>query len=150
MQPLLRETAAAARLGIAHIDFAMSDRRPLSGADATRLVALMRAAPKPLLIYCRAGSDRTGPAAALYLASVDGIAIERYATSASPYRRPARRTRAGSGSRACGVIVELFSHEMLPADWPETPTVGLDPAVQPAAPQRASGRGIQHREEGII
>lgn len=72
-----RETASADALGIAHYDFAMSDRRQLSDADAARLVALMRAAPKPLLIHCRAGADRTGLAAALYLTAIAGVDVER-------------------------------------------------------------------------
>lgn len=70
------EVAAAGALGLVHYDFAMSDRRPFSSADAARLIDLMRAAPKPLLLHCRAGSDRTGLAAALYLAGITGTDVE--------------------------------------------------------------------------
>lgn len=72
-----REVATAEELGIAHFDFAMSDRRVLPPGDIARLVALMRDAPKPLLIHCKAGADRTGLAAALYLAEIAGVAAER-------------------------------------------------------------------------
>ena len=45
--------------------------------EIVRLVALMRDAPKPLLIHCRAGADRSGLAASLYLAAIDGAGEER-------------------------------------------------------------------------
>ncbi|MCF3642104.1 tyrosine-protein phosphatase [Rhizobium sp. TRM95111] len=67
-----QETEAAAALGIAHIDFPMSASEALTPDEAKRLIAIMRAAPKPMLIHCKAGSDRTGLAAAFYLAAVAG------------------------------------------------------------------------------
>lgn len=66
------ERAAAQQLGIGHLDFAMSESLVLSRAEAEQLVTLMREAPKPLLIHCRAGSDRTGLAASLYMAAIAG------------------------------------------------------------------------------
>ncbi|PZO67402.1 MAG: protein tyrosine phosphatase [Paracoccus denitrificans] len=62
------EIAASDALGLAHYDFGMSAGRQLSRSEATRLIALLRDAPKPVLIHCKSGSDRTGLAAALYLA----------------------------------------------------------------------------------
>lgn len=64
------EIAASRRLGIAHFNFRMSAKTQLSPAEAEALVALMEAAPKPLLIHCHSGADRTGLAAALYVAAV--------------------------------------------------------------------------------
>lgn len=62
---------AASRTGhITHIDFKMSSHEHLTQNKAARLIALMRDAPKPLLIHCKAGSDRTGIASALYLAAI--------------------------------------------------------------------------------
>lgn len=59
------------RLGLHHADFPMHDDEMLSAPDAARLVALLQNLPKPVLIHCKAGADRTGLAAALYLASRD-------------------------------------------------------------------------------
>ena len=56
--------------GIKHINFRMSSKRELSFDEAKTLIALMKDAPKPLLIHCRAGADRTGLASALYLAGI--------------------------------------------------------------------------------
>lgn len=65
------ERAAEAELGLVHRDFAMSDRRQMSGDEMRALIAAMRDMPRPLLIHCRAGADRTGLAAALYLAAIE-------------------------------------------------------------------------------
>lgn len=66
------EVAASAALGLAHVDFGMDASRELGAEDATRLIALMRELPKPLLVHCRHGSDRTGLAMSLYLAAISG------------------------------------------------------------------------------
>lgn len=62
------EIAAARTLGLSHADFAMSASQDLSQTKAEALVALLDRMPKPVLIHCRSGADRTGLAAALYLA----------------------------------------------------------------------------------
>lgn len=66
------EVAAAASLGIKHIDFGMSSRVLFSQTEASALVAIIRAAPKPVLIHCQGGADRSGIASALYLRAVAG------------------------------------------------------------------------------
>lgn len=66
------EIAASAALGLTRVEFPMSASHELGAGDAARLVAVMRALPKPLLVHCRRGADRTGLAMALYLAAVSG------------------------------------------------------------------------------
>lgn len=66
------EVQASKKLGIRHIDFRMSSGKGLDALEAQRLVALMRLAPKPVLIHCHSGANRTGLAAALYLVAVKG------------------------------------------------------------------------------
>ena len=63
------EIAATEAAGIVHYDFRMSSAQSLSAPDAERLVALLREAPKPVLVHCEGGADRTGLAAALHLAA---------------------------------------------------------------------------------
>lgn len=53
-----------------HIDFGMSASRELDMNQVNQLVAIMRDAPKPILIHCKSGADRTGLATALYLSRV--------------------------------------------------------------------------------
>lgn len=64
------EISAAKELGIQHIDFRMSARRELDQSQVEQLITLMQKAPKPVLIHCKAGADRTGLASALYVAAI--------------------------------------------------------------------------------
>jgi protein tyrosine/serine phosphatase len=86
------EIATARRLGIQHIDFKMSARRGITKEEAWRLIQIMDQAPKPLLIHCESGADRSGLASALYLAAIKRTGEEiaerqlsfRYGHIASP------------------------------------------------------------------
>lgn len=64
------ELEASQHLGIKHMDFRMKSSRTLDYQHAQELVKMMRDAPKPLLVHCMAGADRTGLASALYLAEI--------------------------------------------------------------------------------
>lgn len=65
------ERAVTDRLGIRHIDFKMSASRQLDRTQVSQLITIMQDAPKPLLIHCLGGADRTGLAAALYVAGIE-------------------------------------------------------------------------------
>jgi protein tyrosine/serine phosphatase len=67
-----KEVEAARTLGMSHFDFRMSAKEHLSVDQADTLISIMRTAPKPILIHCRSGADRSGLTAALYLAAVAG------------------------------------------------------------------------------
>ena len=64
------EVREAKQLNIKHIDFSMKASRELTKEQALALIDIMRNAPKPLLIHCHAGADRTGLASALYVAAI--------------------------------------------------------------------------------
>lgn len=64
------------RLGITHVDFRMSAATELTFDEASKLIAIMKDAPKPLLIHCKAGADRTGLASALYMAAISKMGEE--------------------------------------------------------------------------
>lgn len=66
------EIKTAQSLGVQHYDFALSASRELTDEEMDRILAMIKAAPKPLLIHCKSGSDRTGLAGALYLYEVEG------------------------------------------------------------------------------
>lgn len=66
------EIAAATALGLVHVDFAMSPTQGITVERSAELIELMRFLPKPLLVHCQRGSDRTGLAMALYLAGISG------------------------------------------------------------------------------
>ena len=67
-----KETAIATRAGIVHLD-AMLDSRKLPTRDMlVQLIAAFDAAPRPFMLKCSGGQDRTSFAAALYLIHRDG------------------------------------------------------------------------------
>ncbi|SFV90755.1 hypothetical protein MNB_SV-4-797 [hydrothermal vent metagenome] len=55
---------------VTHYDFGISDRRVIPLAKMDVLVTLMQQAPKPLLVHCKVGADRTSLASALYLYAI--------------------------------------------------------------------------------
>ena len=64
------ELAVAKDNGVKHYSFKMSARKRLDQDRARELIELMAKAEKPVLIHCQGGADRTGLAAALYLAAI--------------------------------------------------------------------------------
>ncbi len=64
------EVATATALGVKHVDFKMSSSQEMTFNQSQSLVSLLRDAPKPLLIHCRSGADRTGLASVIYLQQI--------------------------------------------------------------------------------
>jgi protein tyrosine phosphatase (PTP) superfamily phosphohydrolase (DUF442 family) len=62
-----QERAVAAKTGATHIDYELGSAKEVTPEQARELIALMDKAPKPILIHCWGGADRTGLASALYL-----------------------------------------------------------------------------------
>jgi protein tyrosine/serine phosphatase len=79
------EVGSTTRLGVRHIDFKMSALKELTLEETKQLVALMREAPKPLLIHCEGGADRSGFAAVLYLQQIAGINEDIAELQLSPF-----------------------------------------------------------------
>ncbi|HVK92354.1 MAG TPA: dual specificity protein phosphatase family protein [Mycoplana sp.] len=65
-----QEIAESRRLGIRHVDFRMSAQRLLTTEQSAALIAIMRDAPKPILVHCQAGADRSGLASVIYLQQI--------------------------------------------------------------------------------
>lgn len=66
------EVAEADKLGIKFVNFKMSARRELTDAQVDQLIAILHDVPKPILVHCKSGSDRTGLISAIYLYKVAG------------------------------------------------------------------------------
>lgn len=64
------ETREAKESGVAYLNFRMKAEHELPREQVLELIAVMRSAPKPMIIHCESGADRTGLAAALYLAAI--------------------------------------------------------------------------------
>lgn len=70
------EVSESRLLGIGHIDFRMSASKELSKAEIERLVTILQQAPKPMLIHCQSGADRSGLVAAIFLNRINGVDLE--------------------------------------------------------------------------
>jgi protein tyrosine/serine phosphatase len=60
------EIRVSRALGVTHFNVRMTAVRDTDDATVTQLMETLRTAPRPMLIHCESGSDRTGLAAALY------------------------------------------------------------------------------------
>jgi hypothetical protein len=67
-----KETATAQSIGVAHLDAMLDSRKLPTKAMLVTLIESFDAAPKPFLLKCSGGQDRTSFAAALYLIHRDG------------------------------------------------------------------------------
>jgi protein tyrosine/serine phosphatase len=66
------ETRVCAKLGVAHRDIAFNSRRLPTRATLLELLDAFDETPRPVLIKCSGGQDRTSFAAALYLLHLRG------------------------------------------------------------------------------
>jgi len=66
------ELAVAKAHGVTHYDFGLSAERVVTPAQIDSILAILRSAPKPILIHCQGGADRSGLVAALYEAKIIG------------------------------------------------------------------------------
>lgn len=71
-----QEIQVAEHLGIAHYDVGLSASRDVDNATLEAILGIMRQAPKPMLIHCLSGSDRSGLIAAVYLFAIEGQRAE--------------------------------------------------------------------------
>ncbi|MGE5472347.1 MAG: tyrosine-protein phosphatase [Bacteroidota bacterium] len=61
-----KEIGALAGTGVTHLDYAISAREPVSPKRIAEIQALIDGAPKPILVHCWDGADRTGLVTAVY------------------------------------------------------------------------------------
>ena len=66
------EIETADKLGVRHYDFDLSANREVGQAQMDEIIRTLRAAPKPVLIHCKAGADRSGLVSALYCLAIKG------------------------------------------------------------------------------
>lgn len=77
------EVRVASRLGVAHYDYGISAERPVTPEQIAAILGLLRTAPKPILIHCQGGADRSGLVAALYEAVIAGESPDQAARQLS-------------------------------------------------------------------
>ena len=71
------EMATTAKLNVTHYDRSLGSGTELTLAQLDDLVTLLRQAPKPILIHCNGGADRSGLVSAIYCYAIDGEPAEK-------------------------------------------------------------------------
>ena len=66
------EIAICKRLSVRHYDLAMNSTGKPDPDVVSKLMTIFSEAPRPVLMHCKSGSDRTGLVAALWKSVVDG------------------------------------------------------------------------------
>jgi len=70
------EREACARLGLTFVNLPLAAGRPVPAATLLELHEVFRRLPRPFLMHCKSGADRTGIAAALYLLMIEEAPVE--------------------------------------------------------------------------
>lgn len=65
------EIRVSSKHGIKHFDISLSASLEPTEEDISELIEIFKAAPRPVLIHCLAGADRSGLAAAIWKIEVD-------------------------------------------------------------------------------
>lgn len=68
-----QEVAVCRKLGVDHVDIQLSAEHLPPPEQMEALLRAYREAPRPILIHCRSGADRTGLAASVFLIDQDHV-----------------------------------------------------------------------------
>jgi protein tyrosine phosphatase (PTP) superfamily phosphohydrolase (DUF442 family) len=80
------ECAKARQQGLSHYDLPLDSLTPPTGTDLRGLIALLDKCPKPLLIHCQSGIDRSGMVAAICILLYDDEGTPQAALSQLGWR----------------------------------------------------------------
>lgn len=73
------ERGISVEAGLNYVDFELSSGDDLTDEQLDRLVTLLKDSPRPVLVHCRAGADRSGLASAAYQLVVGNLPREEAA-----------------------------------------------------------------------
>ena len=79
------EIAVSKTLGVEHYDYGISASEVVNPDKIDQILKIVRDAPKPILVHCKNGADRSGLVAAVYLAKIKGVIVDEAAGQLSLY-----------------------------------------------------------------
>lgn len=116
------EIETSQKLGVRHFDLRLSARKAPSALKISELLRLFEIAPRPVLIHCQAGADRSGLAAAVWKVVIDGST-----KSTAQKQLSIRFGHVPFGPSQ--VMDDFFENWVIPTK-PETPVETLTDALQ--------------------
>ena len=99
------ETRAAQRLGLSLFSVPLSARTPPTPTQLFQIIHAIRNGPKPMLIHCRAGADRTGVVSVLAAMAIAG---KPYQTARK--QLSVRHLRLLPANHGIGSLLTAFEH----------------------------------------
>lgn len=78
------ETQVCDRLGVEHVSWKLSALRRVPPVELDMILVTLEAMPKPVLIHCQGGADRTGLVSAAWMYSEKGVSPEEAESQLSP------------------------------------------------------------------
>lgn len=69
--------------GVRHVDYPISARRDLTDREIDEIVAMLRDLPRPILVHCEGGADRSALVSAIFEFIVDGRPADKAARQLS-------------------------------------------------------------------
>ncbi|MFO7921204.1 MAG: tyrosine-protein phosphatase [Nioella sp.] len=137
------EVKACRELGLAFVPVGLSDRRAPRPEHFRMLIGAFHSIEKPFLMHCKAGADRAGLAAAIYLIEIEGRPFAEARGMLSARYGHLRRSKAG----ILDAVLDAYGHRLALGpisvlDWAETE---YDP--QAITGQFKARRRFRQREE---
>ncbi len=121
-----KEVRACARLGVEHRNLPLTAYAAPTAEQVKKLINLFETLPRPVLIHCRAGADRSGIAAAIWKVVVDGATKEEAKAQLS--------LRYGHVSMGATGVLDDFFETWEPPAADTVPLTGALGMAAPAAP----------------
>jgi membrane-associated phospholipid phosphatase/protein tyrosine phosphatase (PTP) superfamily phosphohydrolase (DUF442 family) len=121
----LEEVKVCGGLNVGHYDFPLRSGEQVTVAELDRMAEILRSMPKPVLIHCWGGADRTGLVSALYLYRIAGKPPQRAARELSiwyghiPFIRSRVRAMDDSFQRYVAAEKEAISSKPATVQRPE-------------------------------
>ena len=78
------EIAICQKMGVIHYNYGISSTHKVDNKGIDSILNILINAPKPLLIHCRAGADRSGLISAIWEYAVEGKSAKESAKQLSP------------------------------------------------------------------
>jgi protein tyrosine/serine phosphatase len=133
------ELRTAGQLGIQHIDYRLSALREVSVPEADDLLRTIDRAPKPVLLHCAGGADRSGLVSALWLYARERLPAKEAAKQLSIYYGHIPALSAGTAAMDKSYWEYVAATEATPV----SSTPQLDDSVRTLPPSQ-SALAIRH------
>ncbi len=73
----MQDIRASEKFNVKHYDVSLSSSKAPTEKDIQKIITIFMEAPRPIMIHCQAGADRTGLVSAMWKIVVDGESLSK-------------------------------------------------------------------------